>query len=145
MTCRVIEPEFAITAFRRQYPAFADESKYSDAMLKSYWDMSFCYLNGFFGSCTQKMYFLLVAHLAFYFNQANSSTGGVTGAVSQTTIDKVSVTLSVLTAKNAWEQFLSTSPYGLALWALLEVKSSGGAYVGGSPERLGFRKVFGRF
>jgi hypothetical protein len=33
----------------------------------------------------------------------------------------------------------------LQLWALLQKVSAGGVYIGGSPERRGFRKIGGRF
>jgi hypothetical protein len=46
---------------------------------------------------------------------------------------------------NQWQWWLSLSPWGQQLLALLLVKSAGGFYIGGFPERQGFRKAYGLF
>lgn len=146
MTCQQ-QPAFDIAAFRDNplFRKFSDPTKYPDDDLQAYYAMSFCWMDPFFGCCNEEMRFLLVAHLANISDLAAKGKA-VTGPVTSATIDKVSVTLQALTTKNAWGQFLATPPpYGMLLWAMLDVKSSGGFFVGGHPEGLGFRKVFGSF
>jgi hypothetical protein len=53
-------------------------------------------------------------------------------------IDKVNVSLTPPPLKNQWQWWLSISPWGQQLWALLQVNSVGGHYIGGSPVLSGF-------
>ncbi len=86
----------------------------------------------------------MTAHLVwsdYLIRQGQTTAGMVTGA----TVSKVSVSITPPPSASAWQFWLSTSPYGLQLWAFLNIKSAGGAYVGGLPERTAFRKVGGVF
>jgi hypothetical protein len=47
--------------------------------------------------------------------------------------------------KDGLEYYLSGSVYGQMLWAMLNVASAGGVYLGGLPERRAYRKVGGVF
>lgn len=141
---------FDVAAFRLQFPQFADATKYPDALLSGYFQMATCYISpddyacGLHGDCLQLALNLMTAHLAAL--GALDSTGqGTVGIITSSTIDKVSVTQQVPTTKSAWQFFLSKTPYGIQLWALLGVKSAGGWMVGGSIERRGFRKAGGVF
>ena len=54
-------------------------------------------------------------------------------------IDKVQITAIPVPLKNQWGWWLSISGYGQQLWALLQVNSVGGFYIGGSPILTSFR------
>lgn len=87
---------------------------------------------------------LLTAHiaaLAKLLASGQTTVAVMTGA----SVDKVSVSVSPPPARDAWDYWLQTTPYGLNFLALLEMKSSGGWYFGGAPERQGFRKARGVF
>ena len=142
---------FDVAAFRQQFPAFADETKYPNALLEGYFNVATCYVNpndnycGLFGDCLQTALYLMTAHLAFiYTANAQGQIPGV-GIITSATIDKVSVTSQVPTSTSMWELFLLRSPYGLQLLALLKARAAGGWMVGGSNERQAFRKAGGRF
>jgi hypothetical protein len=83
--------------------------------------------------------------LALISGSGGSGGGGVTGVVTGATIDKVSVQLAAPTTKSGWQYWLASTPYGMQLWAFLSIKSAGGLYIGGRPERRAFRKVGGNF
>jgi hypothetical protein len=95
------------------------------------------------GTSLQLALELMTAHIAKSFAAAGASqpVGVVTGA----TEGSVSVSLAPPPARSGWQHWLSTTPYGLQLWALLQVQSAGGLYVGGSLERAAFRKAGGVF
>lgn len=138
-----------ITAFRAAFPAFADATKFSDAMLNAYYANAGCYIDmndncsGLNGACLDFALQLMLAHLLYSFTLI--SAGQTSVIVQGATIDKVTVSLTPPPAKNMWQWWLATSPYGLQLQALLQAKSVGGWAIGGLPERMAFRKVGGMF
>jgi uncharacterized protein DUF4054 len=143
------EHTFDVAAFRAQFPYFADVTKYPDVLLSGYFSMAGCYLSpwdrcDFYGDCLQLALNLMTAHLAFLYTPRGNIIPGV-GLVTSSTIDRVSVTKQLPTSSSAWQYWLSSTPYGLQLWALLHSKAAGGWMVGGSLERRAFRKAGGIF
>lgn len=141
---------FDPAAFRLMYPAFASESLYPDATLQMYWDAAGCYIANddikcgqLQGQCRFQALNLLTAHLLFLGTLVQK--GQTPGIVTASSIDKISVSLLPPPVPNAWAWWLNGSPYGAQLLALLSVKSVGGVYIGGLPERSGFRRVGGGF
>ena len=141
------EHTFNSVAFREQFPAFTSITKYPDGQLSGYFTMATAYIfpsdwGGMSGAQLQLALDLMTAHLT-WLNQlivaGNTSAAPVAGA----TIDKVSVSLVAPESKSAWAYWLNTTPYGKQLLALLRILSRGGGIVGGAPEGLGFRGVFG--
>lgn len=140
-----------IATFRLLFPAFADAIKFPDAYIQAQWDMAVSYLGDvdgclFGGSEMQSALNLMTAHLMAI--NVLIAAGGASGDVNVSTgatIDKVSVTAAPPPFKDGWSYWLSTTPYGKQLWALLSIKSAGGWYFGGRPELRAFRKVGGRF
>ena len=140
------------TNFRAQFPAFANATTYPMAVLSSNWSMGTNYVSVNNGVCSwnvtasgqsQLANDLLCAHITYLFtNMANGqNVGVVTGAAE----GSVNVTFMPPPAKGAFQFWLSTSPYGLQLRALLKAVAGVGLYVGGSPERQGYRKIGGVF
>lgn len=143
--------EFDIPVFRQLYPAFANPVTFTDVYLTAQWTAATVYLGEYDGCLwggaqLQLGLNLLTAHLV----QSNLliAQGGKTptiGVLVSATVDKVTVSNMPPPATNGWKYWLATTPYGLQLWALLQRVSAGGVYIGGSPERAGFRKIGGRF
>jgi hypothetical protein len=135
-------------AFRAIFPAYANVVTFPDARLQAYWDLAVSYMGDvdgclLSGAGLQSALNFLTAHLLWL--AVLSERGQSGGVVTGSTVDKVQVMLAAPPFKDGWEFWLSQTPYGLQLWALLKVKSAGGFYIGGSPERLGFRRVGGGF
>jgi hypothetical protein len=147
-----MEPhEIDLPTFRLLYPAFANPMLYPDAYVTAQFTAATAYFGQYDGPLIngaqlQNVLNLMTAHL-MQINVMLSGAGQspVIGVLSSATIDKVSVTNTPPPAKDGWQYWLSTTPYGLQLRALLKVLSAGGLYVGGSPERSAFRKIGGRF
>ncbi|XYQ53307.1 DUF4054 domain-containing protein [Pectobacterium carotovorum] len=136
-----------ITQFRATFQPLADAVDFPDEQIQAQFLMAQCYISPgrtLRGECLKNALYLMTAHLlwsAHLIAKGQTTANVVTGA----TISKVSVTMLPPPAKSAWQFWLSTSPFGLQLWALLNIKAAGGAYVGGLPERSAFRKVGGVF
>lgn len=134
---------FNIAAFRAAFPAFASTVIYPDATIQSAADSALCFLSGHNCGCDTQAWQLATAHLLQL--RANAASGTTGGLVTSASIDKVSVSVTPPPVTDGYSYWLSLSPYGLELLALLSKCSAGGFYVGGLPERAAFRNVGGIF
>ena len=140
-----------IPTFRLLFPAFADVVKFPNAYIQAQWTAATAYIFEWdncliSGNNLQQALNLMTAHL-MQINVMLASNGATPtiGVLTSATIDKVTVTNMPPPIKNGWQFWLATTPYGMQLWALLKRMAGAGFYVGGLPERRGFRKVFGTF
>ncbi len=141
--------DFDVVAFRAQFPQFANETKYPDAVLSGYFDMATCNISDcenevMFGKTLMLALNLMTAHIASIFTMIASGSA-MSGVQTGATVDKVSITAAAPPFKNGWQSWLSKTPYGEQLWALLLAKSAGGFYIGGADETSAFRKSYGVF
>lgn len=141
MTCpAIITFDFAL--FQAQIPAYSNPTDYPQATVQAYWNNAINYVSpvGNCGSvtCSKRQYAinLMTAHLIYIAGLI--AAGQVPGLMQAATIDKVSVTLTPPPLKNQFQWWLMLSPYGQELYALLQVNSVGGYYIGGSPVLSGF-------
>jgi Protein of unknown function (DUF4054) len=153
----VVVVEYNDENFRLMFPAFADETTWPEALLQTYWDLGGEFISttdspchGLNGASLQYARDLMCAHIATLMavppedaSGAGGATGG--GVVSSASIGAVSVSMMQPPAKGMWDFWFAQTPYGQQLLALLAIKGVGGLYIGGLPERLGFRKVGGVF
>ena len=132
---------FDYTLFTQQCPAYKDAGL-TQALMQSYWNIAINYVSnvGNFGSLQgdsrQYALNLMVAHLTYL--SGLIAAGQVPGLMQNATIDKVTVGLTPPPLKNQFQWWLSLTPYGQQLLALLQVNSVGGFYIGGSPVRASF-------
>lgn len=132
---------FDYTLFQQQFPMYANPVTYPESLLQNYWDISINYMSdvGNYGSLQGAMrqyaINLFVAHLlylSFLIGTGNTNTGSqVPGLMQAATIDKVSVTLTPPPVPNQFQWWLSLTPWGQSLLALLQMNSVGGFYIGG--------------
>ncbi len=129
--------------FRAQIPAFSSYSKYPEIVLQMFWDTAINYISDvgnygeLHGSARQYAINLMMAHLI---SQSNQTANGQTPFIlSGATVDKVTVNSVPPPLKNQWQQWMATTIYGQQLWALLQLKSVGGQYIGGTPTISAFR------
>jgi hypothetical protein len=121
--------------------------------VEAQWNIATCYITTenygcLTDSCRAFAINAMTAHLfQLGSNSENTAPGGnSTGFVQSATVDKVSVTRQAPPENGSQFHFwLNQTPYGSQLLALLKAKSVGGGYVGGLPERTGFRKIGGVF
>lgn len=141
-----------IAAFRALFPQFAGDPP-SDALIMAQWGMATAYVSSdTYGDLpvTARTYALqlMTAHLLLI-GQVIANGGAYTGTpgyVTQSKVGDVSVSLAQPPyGTSAWRYWLSLTPYGQQLLALLDAQAVGGFHVGGLPERSAFRKVGGIF
>lgn len=139
---------FDIPQFRVDYPAFSNTVTYPDQILQNNFNNATCYISNedygwLAGDCRYQALTLMTAHLTALNDLV--AAGQVPGLAQTATIDKISISLTPPPLKNQWQWWLSLTPYGQNLLALLQVNSVGGLYIGGLPETSAFRRFSGLF
>lgn len=142
-----------LTAFRAAFPAFADPVRFPDLSIQMWWTMATQYITEYDNCliCGDKLQLalnLMTAHLAATFaklGDGSAASGGVGGPITSASEGSVSVSMQAPPSKSGWQYWLSTTPYGLQLWAFLSTLLVGGITVGGHPEIDGFRRGYGVF
>ena len=140
---------FDVAAFRAAFPAFADSTQYPDLLLQNNFDaatnFASVYPCGVFQTVAGQTANLnyLTAHITAVGDLIAAGSGPV--IVKDSKVGEVSVSLDPPKSNDAFQWWLNTTPYGLALRALLSAVTVGGITTGGSPERAAFRKVGGRY
>lgn len=135
-----------VSAFRAAFAAFESKTAYPDTALSATWAAATCYVSPedyghLQGDDRVRALNLMTAHLLAL---ADIVKGGQTpGMVSTATVDKVQVTLTPPPVKSQWQWWLSLTPYGQQLLALLSAAAVGGFYISGLPEGSAFRRVYG--
>lgn len=133
---------FDYSQFVALFPAYANPNQYPEMAIQAYWNSATNYISdvGNFGSLQdgsrQYAINLMTAHLMYI---AGLIAAGIVPYLMQnSTIDKVTVGLTPPPLKNQFQWWLMVSPYGQQLFALLQVNSVGGFYIGGSAPRTAF-------
>lgn len=146
MSLHVFDPP----AFRVQCPEFSDPLIYPDVQLQVYWDLATAYIDPndsclASGSRLQIMLNWMTAHLKKLSLIIAKNPNKTPGLVQSATIDKVTVSLTPPPLKSQFQWWLSLTPYGQDLFALIQRMTAGGYYFGGLPEGKGFQKIGGVF
>ena len=140
---------FDWSLFQTQIPAYANPVVYPETTINTWWTTATNYISdiGNFGALQDgaRAYAinLMTAHLIYISNLIASGT--VPYLMQNSTIDKVSIGLTPPPLKNQFQLWLSVSPYGQQLLALLQVNSVGGFYIGGNAPRASFGYQGGAF
>lgn len=138
---------FNYALFIQQVPAYANAVMYPQTLMQNYWNIAINYMSNtgncgsLQGDARQYALNLLVAHLTYL--SGLIAAGQVPGLVQNATIDKVAVGLTPPPLKNQFQWWLSLTPYGQSLLALLQLNSVGGFYIGGTAPRAGFSGAYG--
>lgn len=139
---------FNYSLFQLQIPSLANPVTYPEAAVENFWNIAINYVSdtGNYG-CMQgasRAYAinLMAAHLLYL--QGLIAAGQVPALVQDSAVDKIHVSLTPPPVKNQFDWWLSLTPYGQSLLALLQVSSVGGFYIGGSPQlsSLGYSNGF---
>lgn len=141
---------FDPAAFRKAYPEFANTTCAPDERLQGWFDTAAVYISAQDNACYMLAgarrvlaLNLLTAHIGTLFEMVKA--GDTPAVMRSATIDKVSVTVEPPPNQSQFQWWLSLTPFGQQLNALLGVASVGGFYVGGISERNGFRRAYGGF
>lgn len=151
---------FDAAAFRAQFPQFADETQYPAAVLAGYFNMAGTFVSRWdncllYGERLQMLLELVTAHIVSLLmapppgqvdpNAPPGSTVPAMGGILQAaSIDKVSVSIMAPPVRDGYDYWFNQTPYGQQYLALLSAMTAGGIFIGGMPESMGFRRVYGR-
>ena len=132
---------FNYTQFIALVPEYSDTTCYPEATLQAFWNSAINYVDDYnWGEVNndkrQYALNLMTAHVIYISNLAKERT--VPYLMQTANIDKVNVSLTPPPLKNQWQWWLSISPWGQQLFALLQGASVGGNYIGGSAVLQGF-------
>jgi hypothetical protein len=140
---------FDLAQFQAMFPELAAVPGVLDG---TYWTMATGFMTStdgiiMAGASLQLGLNLMTAHLAKLIGTAgaSASSGTAGGPITSATQGSVSIAFAPPPFKTGWQFWLSSTPYGLQLWALLQVQSAGGLYIGGSLDRASFRGAGGVF
>lgn len=132
---------FPLDLFRKLYPQFCS---IDDELIIHLADSADCYMNTCLKEhCYDNALMLIVAHMLQLRANAESNPSG--NQIASATIDKVSVSYAVNQSGNDTKDWFSLTPFGKEFLVLMQRKCGSVRYVGGYPERSGFRIVGGRF
>ena len=138
---------FDIAVFRANFKEYADATLYPDVTLQTYFEIATNYIENssfnYLSPVLPHALNLMTAHQLRINDALMSGDNGL--LVTSSHIGDVDITLTPPETKNSFEYWLSTTPYGIQLNALLKMYSIGGFYIGGSPERANFRNFNGGF
>ena len=136
-----------LTTFRTNFPLYSDELTYTDMLLETQFEIGKCFIADndctFPEKCREYALQLMLAHLLYCRNESNA--GNNSGVIQSASEGDVSVSFAVPNIDDSWTYWFQLSPFGKELLAMLNAQSVGGFYVGGMPERKGFRKIGGYF
>lgn len=138
------------TDFRSLFPFFSNSTTYPEAALSNWFTIGTNYVSAYNSlflnnARRQTALYMMTAHLAALNDIIIADAGAAPGLEIEARIDKIQVTLQPPPVKNQFQWWLSLTPWGQQLLALLQVRSVGGFYVGGSGELQAFRRVGGMF
>lgn len=136
-----------VQSFRQAFPEFTSVVTYPDQMISVQLEISKVYLNQFYADDEATSDLVLQLMLAHVLTLRTLILDGQTEILISKLGNEgdVSVSLATPPSESTFYYWLSTSTYGLQLLSILEIKSCGGFYIGGSPEREPFRKFGGGF
>ena len=140
---------FDAAIFRQEFDEFADATRYPDATLERYWQQATCFISPvenacLNGNCLRLALNLMTAHICQLADIR--STGKQAGVTTSASIGSVSVSQAPPPfGTSQWSWWLNGSACGAQFNALLEGIAAAGIYIGGSCERVGFRKIGGVF
>lgn len=134
--------ELDLTAFRARFPAFSNEARYPNDYVRSAWDTAALILGDedncrLSGDKKQHTLNLMTAHLletSGSIGQVKAGGSQALGAMTSSTVDKITVQRVAPPVRSAWGYWLTSSPYGVQLFAILRLSVAGGFYATGRNE-----------
>lgn len=126
---------YTVDEFRSAMPAFSDSIKYPDEQVELFMEQAENYISPKCGSllkCKSRKYALqlMAAHLLALNTRIINGDMSAGGRITSANIDKISVSLEAPKTQGDWSYWLSLTPYGMALLALLGSKAPLGVFSG---------------
>ena len=139
--------DVTVATFRASLPEFANTTKYPDAYIQRFITQSTMFITTDSGIIKDDVRVLAIEYMTAHLitlaaidGAGNTVSDGNTGGVlTSASIDSVSVAFQAVIAKDAFEQWIQSTPYGKMYWALLSANMPTGVYWVGTPRLHGIR------
>ena len=136
-----------VAEFRLALPEFASVTKYPEAYIQRFITQSTMFITNQSGIIRDDVRILAIEYMTAHLitlaavdgagNATDQTNSG--GVLTSASIDSVSVAFQAVIAKDAFEQWIQSTPYGKLYWALLSANMPGGIFWVGSPKVFGIR------
>lgn len=136
-----------VLELRNAFPEFGDVSKYPNEYIQRFITMASMFITKDSGRIKDDVRVLALEYMTCHLmtlsaidGQGNAQGDGNSGGVlSSAHIESVSVAYQTAIAKDMFEQWIQSTPYGKMYWALLSANNPAGIYWVGSPRAFGIR------
>lgn len=136
-----------VAEFRLALPEFASATKYPDVYIQRFITQSTMFITTDSGIIKDDVRRLAIEYMTAHLitlaavdgagNATDQTNGG--GVLTSASIDSVSVAFQAVIAKDAFEQWIQSTPYGKLYWALLSANMPGGIFWVGNFRTWGIR------
>lgn len=137
-----------VADYRQAFPEFSDEEQYTDAYLERFLTQAQSYISTYNFRIRPEVRLLAIqymaGHLITLFGTQGQNNGGLGdntagSIITSAHIDSVSVSMQAPIASNAFAQWIQTTPYGKAFWALMTANNPVGVFWCGNPRPWGIK------
>lgn len=137
-----------VQMLRQAFPEFGNTTDYPDAYIQRFITQATMYISTVSRIIRDDVRVLAIEYMACHLITLSATDGkgnikgndsGAGGVLTSATIDSVSVSFQAVIAKDGFEQWIQSTPYGKAYWALLIANTPVGIHYIGNPKAMGIR------
>lgn len=135
----------SVKSLREAFPEFASECVYPDGYINRFLTQATMYISRDNRVLRAEVRELGIQYMACHLMalSAVDSKGNATGndgnIITSSHIGSVSVSIQAPIARDSFEQWIQSTPYGKAYWALLKANNPTGLFWVGTPRAFGIR------
>lgn len=137
--------ELTAKDLRGAFPEFKDECKYPNGYVDRFLTQASMFISRDSGVIKDDVRKLAIQYMACHLMSLSAvagdgtATGNDGNIITSSHIGSVSVSIQPPVARDAYEQWIQSTPYGKAYWALLRANHPTGFFMVGSPRAFGIR------
>ena len=134
-----------VKSLREAFPEFASEQKYPDGYIKRFLTQATMYISRDNRVLRAEVRELGIQYMACHLmalsavDGKGNATGNDGNIVVSSHVGSVSVSIQAPIARDSFEQWIQSTPYGKAYWALLRANNPTGVFWVGTPRAFGIR------
>ena len=142
------EVTVTVAEWRQAMPEFSSATVYPDAYMQRFLTQATMYISKKNFRIRPEVRVLAIEYMASHLltlaavdaaGNANSNAETAGSIVTSASVDNVSISTLAPIAKDAFEQWIQSTPYGKAYWALLTANNPTGVFYVGTPRLHGIR------
>lgn len=140
--------DVSVQSLREAFPEFADTALYPDGYIQRFLTQATAYIKTKNFRIDPSVRILAIQYMTGHLMTLSAvNAQGMPNADSQTAgstvvsahIHDVSVSIQAPIARDAFEQWIQTTPYGKSYWALMSANNPTGNFYVGTPRAYGIR------